>query len=478
MDFNRIDVRSNENNVQVTVHEMASRREMRAKRQNELIHKYGLPIICFTMNIAGPVKRSPLIEWGFNMGALTIKQVFKDSIEFYEFVREKTGCEAFFVINSEAEEIKSLMIMIEETQPLGRFFDIDVIGTDGVKLSRGGLRKCIVCGNAAIVCARSRAHSVDELSYVTKKAFGKALCEKLGQLAYEALYEEVHATPKPGLVDENNSGANSDMDIFLFEKSMETLKPYFVRMAEHSIKNFISDEEKGMISNGAAFCEGSFIKETMGRLQKIGLEAEQAMLETTCGVNTHRGAIYSLGLIVSACAIANTLGAEGFAYNSRGESSLVRLVAKLAKAQVYDRNERSNGASVRKIYGVGGAREEAFSGFPLARLAKSIKKEYYTKCIDASASETMEKVNPWIYALLAIMHRLDDNNALRRGGKDGADFVKQRAGELLLKCEKLKVSDLIAFDNELIERNISCGGAADMLAAAMLLEKIENFELI
>ena len=142
---------------------------------------------------------------------------------------------------------------------------------------------------------------------------------------------------------------------------------------------------------------------------------------------------------------------------------IAKLAGKLAEAFDYERNSGSNGAIVRRKYGVGGAIEQAKAGFPLAIVAKSLHEEYNIE------SNGQGSVDSWAFALLGIMAELEDNNALKRGGNAGARFVKRRAAFLLSKRTMLTEAELLDFDDELIRRGISCGGAADMLAAAIFL---------
>lgn len=434
--------------AEVSVNDMAVCRERRANRQSELIRSFGLPIVSFTLNIAGPIKNSMLIEFGFKIGFDVILNQLQGAVVMVETIIRKTGCEALIVVNREAEAIKTQMVEIEEHSLIGRWYDIDVIDADGLKLSRSKPRKCIICGENASVCARSRAHSVAMLRSCTKTAFIEAFANSVAELAYSALYDEVHLTPKPGLVDERNSGANSDMDIVTFECSMRVLKPYFIMMVT------------------AASTDNLDRTLLMKSLQSIGMNAEMSMLEATGGVNTHRGAIYSIGLLISAYAIL--ISNNMLCSRDSFKMLLVNIAAELASKQLMEKSCLntclSNGEMVRKAYGVEGPREQAKSGFPIACGALRCYEEYCQ----------MGYENPWSAALISVMAVLDDNNSLKRGGAEGAAFVKRRAGELLKLGTKLTDEDLIIFDNELIELNISCGGAADTLAAAMLIQSLEK----
>ena len=251
-------------------------------------------------------------------------------------------------------------------------------------------------------------------------------------------------------MDERNSGANTDMSIGTFERSMEVLEPFFTLMA----------------AEGAAENNRQHL---MHKLQELGKEAECAMLKATDGVNTHRGAIFSLGLIVAAYANA-VVNADAMSEDDDCLScaAITARAAELAACQQVETKENSNGSIVRKTYGVGGAREQARAGFPTAKRVLSCYDEYRQRGFFA----------PWLAGLLTAMAELDDNNALKRGGSSGAELVKKRAVELLSLGSGLTIDRLEAFDDELIALNISCGGSADLLACAMLLDKLGKKQLL
>ena len=125
---------------QVVLTDMLQCRERRAQIQDTFIEQYHCPVISFCMNIPGPVKTNEQIRTAFD-----------------------SGDELLLAIDCPAEKIKNLTTEIEETHPIGRLFDIDVIDTDGQKLSRPSYRKCIICGCQAQECARTRKHTVEEM---------------------------------------------------------------------------------------------------------------------------------------------------------------------------------------------------------------------------------------------------------------------------------------------------------------------------
>ena len=151
---------------EVTITDMMYCRDRRVQIQNEFIEKYRKPVISFCMNIPGPVKTTPLIRKGFESGKKAFLETLqKESVEVLEsrIFDDVTGPEMLLCVSASAEKIKDLTTQIEETHPYGRLFDMDVINTDGQKLSRPSYRKCLICDCQAQECARSRKHTIAEM---------------------------------------------------------------------------------------------------------------------------------------------------------------------------------------------------------------------------------------------------------------------------------------------------------------------------
>lgn len=450
------------------VADMASRRENRVLDQLALLDKNpDCCVVSFTMNVAGPVKSAPLLDWAFFTGAARIVDALAAegmTARLQKFEHPITGAESLFTVPADAERVKRVLVSIEEASPLGRLYDMDVIGRDGRKVGRSTPRKCLICDEAAAVCARSRRHTVDELQRRTVNIIKEAVTEEAARLAFGALVTEVNVTPKPGLVDRMSRGANPDMDLPMFERSAEALRPYFKEIALAVLEEDVNCCPFAMLPPGA-------IPGLAAKLRDIGVRAEKAMLSSTGGVNTHRGAIWSLGILTAAyaCAAAGNMPA------CRNEEEALFSAAKTLAELLGDGTEASSkGSLARKEYGVTGPVEQAEEGFPAVRLALSAKRKF-------EQLGTYFSADPWPFALLAVMAELTDNNALRRGGEEGAAFVKERADELLERDRfgyHALIREIEAFDRELTERNISCGGAADMLACAIFAENAKDTELM
>ncbi len=160
----------------VSLTEMLDAREARCRIQRRLLNAHQKTLICLTLNIAGPVKILPGVPEAFQAGCGRIEAALAANgtpALCSETVREKTGYEAFYCVDVPPETVKEWMVSIEDADRLGRLFDIDVLRADGSKVSREELgyapRRCLLCGEPAQVCSRSRRHSVAELTKETER---------------------------------------------------------------------------------------------------------------------------------------------------------------------------------------------------------------------------------------------------------------------------------------------------------------------
>jgi len=266
-----------------------------------------------------------------------------------------------------------------------------------------------------------------------------SLADRLADLAVDALIDEADLSPKPALVDRRGNGAHTDLHLGLMHASALALWPAFKEMAEAA-------QDIGEV--------GLPLREAIGR---IGREGEQAMLVTTNGVNTHRGAIWALGLLVTAAALQ--------------PSSVALCAARLALLDDrYAPKPLSHGAQVAQRYGARGAREEAQLGFP------SVMQRGLPQLKNSRANGVGEQ-NARLDALLAIMTELADTCVLYRAGEQGLHAMQSGAQAVLDAGGSASLTGrrrLHELDQQLIALNASPGGAADLLAATLLLDRIER----
>jgi len=164
----------------ITLEDMLAAREARVQTQNLLRNHYQQPLISFTLNIPGEIKTSPRLQKLFAEGLTSIeKELTGHNIAILKKIEHHaaTGDECLYVCAGKAKAIKELMTRIEEEHPLGRLMDIDVLNSDGQKLSRPRPRQCFICGRPAADCARSRRHDAVELTGAIKSLLNHYFAE-------------------------------------------------------------------------------------------------------------------------------------------------------------------------------------------------------------------------------------------------------------------------------------------------------------
>ena len=427
--------------MEVSLHDILNAREVRAQQQKQLLAKYRLPLVCFTMNIAGPIKTTPLIRRGFHAGLEQLgRQLPFEQICFQQVQELPTGCEAVFAVDLPARELKQLCTHIEEDHPLGRLFDMDVIDTDGTKLERETQRGCIVCGAPGRLCAASRAHSVQQLQAVTTQLLERYFFPlDIAATAVQSLIDEVHTTPKPGLVDRRNNGSHKDMDIPLFEASAQALRPYF--------------EECVRIGQNTAQLPP---EETFPLLRAAGTETEKTMLQVTGGVNTHKGAIYALGLLCGSIGRLCCTDTDAILAECRA------MVSVSVKADLAAATGKTAGERLYLQYGIRGIRGEAADGFPSVR---NVGLPVFRQALADGLSQN----DAGAIALLHLIAHAEDTNLYHRGGRDGAQWAAAAAKALLPCPSNAQIAQL---DDAFIARNLSPGGCADLLAVTCFLHSL------
>ncbi|MDO4267371.1 MAG: triphosphoribosyl-dephospho-CoA synthase CitG [Eubacteriales bacterium] len=269
-----------------------------------------------------------------------------------------------------------------------------------------------------------------------------------------ALMAEVSATPKPGLVDKKDSGAHRDMDFHTFEASTEAIVPH--------LESMFAMGHSWSSSDGAGL---------FAAIRPVGIEAEKSMFDATDGVNTHKGMIFSMGIISAAAGLYHAL--HGC---FRGEPVL-KLAGKLCSRELekdFDvirrRGPRTHGEILFMRYNMKGIRGEAQKGFPSVR---EISLPAYEKNKDAGLDDNAAAVN----TLLALMSKVNDTNVLIRTNHNLLSFEKTEAARVLAlggAATKEGLEALHKLNKEFIRLNISPGGCADLLAVTILLWNLER----
>ena len=255
----------------------------------------------------------------------------------------------------------------------------------------------------------------------------------VASLAEDALWQELELTPKPGLVDKNNNGSHRDMNHALFVRSIQAISPWFARF-EAAGREFAPRTDR----------------EQLALLRPIGIACEQAMLRATHGVNTHKGGIFALGLL---CFAAGRLAEKRMQMNALSLSTQVSEICQgMVQRELASRQSRATaGEKQFHQFGLTGARGEAESGF--ATVMRHVLPHWNPRSMHEMLLRLMA-VNP-------------DSNLVSRGGMAGMRYVQNHAQQLLARG--WQHDDLIDMDNQLIARNLSPGGSADLLSVAWVL---------
>jgi len=268
-----------------------------------------------------------------------------------------------------------------------------------------------------------------------------SMTERMADLAVKVLVDEVELTPKPGLVDRRSSGAHLDLNLGLMLRSAHALRDGFARMF-------------------AAACGASLdlaLREAVGR---IGREAEADMMRATGGVNTHRRAIWAIGLLRSAAAMRP---------DETEPEQVAQRAADLARLpDGFRRSGTSHGERMLAQYGATGARGEAWQAFPHV-LGIGLP------ALQASRAAGHSENTARLDALIAIIARLDDTCVLKRGGRMALRDAHTLASAIMLSGGTGSLSGrylLRRLEQNMLSYNASPGGAADLLAATLFLDAI------
>lgn len=294
------------------------------------------------------------------------------------------------------------------------FVEIPRLEQNGKPLSATSLRRALDKGNLK-----------EAMEYIPESSIPYLVAD----LAERALRLELDTTPKPGLVDRKDNGAHKDMDYALMSKSISALRPYLTRLAVESAKDI-----------------------DPAKIKEIGIEAEKAMLKATGGVNTHKGALFCIGLSVAAA--SNLASATG----SVEAYSFKELVSRAASEIPSARG--THGAEAKRSFKAVGALENARAAYP----------ELFTDWLPYYRSLEGDPFRCH-KTLLHIMTTLDDTNILHRRGAEGLAHAEAEAARLL---EDFSESGLSSLNKDFIRDNISPGGSADMLSLTIFIESIIN----
>lgn len=305
-------------------------------------------------------------------------------------------------------------------------------------------------GNAVSASRVRKAMEQGDMSTIRQLVPPTTLPYIIAHLATQALQAELDTTPKPGLVDKDNNGAHRDMDYVLMQRSIDTLHPYFVKLALLGCADALP---------------------THTSIRDVGIEAEKAMLSATNGVNTHKGALFSMGLAVVAAAHEERKIAANeeqiLKERNGGEDVLVSLQTTIkALAASFPDTNGTHGSKAKLLSkgttAIKGALDNAREGYEML-FAEWLP--FYIERRKEHDAYTLHKT------LLRIMCDLDDTNVIYRTDLATAEEVKQEARALLDSFSKAALKEM---DRHYTTRNISPGGAADMLSLTIFIGSIQT----
>lgn len=440
-------------------------REWRSRLQDKLkVTNYDKIVISAKLNIPGPIKNNDILQKIFMDGWQTFVAGLECNSQYEMLFAERvTGPEAFITVDGNLAAVKKTAILFEETYVLGRLFDIDMManGQADYQLSREDLgfgpRLCLICGKPAKVCAKEQNHTLDEgyevINQMYQGATSKELIfekesqETVVNNALKGLLYEVSLNPKPGLVDPVSMGSHTDMNMFMFIDSSLSLKSYLDKAFKLG-RNF----------------EGSDLKLLFNALRAEGVLAEQTMFNATNNVNTHKGAIFSLGIWVTAIAYSTK---DGSATMTEVRRVIQRMVEGLIEKDLAsNRVAMTAGEQQFQTYQLTGIRGEAVNGFPgVAEIAVPF--------LQATFGTMTQRL---LDTLMKIAATLEDSTLIKRAKTPDVLAEIKEWTSIYFKLGGSHTEEgmkyLYDLDRVFIERNLSIGGSADTLILTIFIGQL------
>jgi holo-ACP synthase CitX len=435
-----------------TLNEILAAKEQRVLRRSSLQAEYPGVCVSLSLNIPGPKKDSPPIRSLFRHAASCIESSCTVVASITSL--DHTGPHAVFAVKGEATAIKAVACRLETESDYGRLWDIDVYDATGSAVAspeRGSGRTCFVCGELAALCMRKQSHSVPEIMAAAGALFSSfhaamsrsisVQAARYAALGLEAVLYEAAAGPAPGLVDPFHTGSHNDMDFFTFQRSSAALAFGFARCVEAGIRH-----------DGEA-------ENLLPVLRSIGLEAEKDMLLATNGINTQKGLLFSMGLALGA---AGLLIRDEIPVEPDGLCPVLqRMTAGLVARELGGSTARTAGERVFRNFGIAGVRGEMEAGLPSVR-------EAGLPVLEQALARGEDCNRALIRALIALIAVVDDTTILARSPElESLRMVQAKAREIqesgCLDSDAWQEA-VWRMDAELVQRNLSPGGSADLLA--------------
>ena len=448
--------------AKITASDILASRDRRNAMRVAMSGEHPGVCVVLSLNIPGEDKLSPRVRALYTYAVARILDAFQ--VRAMRGVEEITGPYAVFSVAEEAVAAKGAAIGIEESASHCRLMDLDVYDAGGTPVSGHGRdsgRACFLCSRPAAVCMRERNHTAGEIAEAVNAMFTdfhaamsrtiSSRAEACAALGLEALLHEAAASPSPGLVDPLHTGAHADMDFFTFQKSSAALAHGLGRCAEAGLRH--ESHPAGLLPV----------------LRRIGLETEKAMFRSTDGVNTQKGALFSMGLLLGASGL---LLRQGTPLEPENISAMLRRMTEgLVERELHNVPPKTAGEKAFTDHGIAGIRGEMERGLP-SLLTCGLP------TLEAALAQGQSCNHALIRTLIALMSVVDDTTIIYRAKSIAAlRDVRKKARELL-ESGRLDHADwrdaVWELDKELVRKNISPGGSADLLAATWYLHRIKT----
>ncbi len=393
--------------------QLLQERESRASLQKQICQTYSLPLVVVKANMHGEDKRSLIQTIVACEGYFELKKL---NISHHHYTYTVEGLIFYLSIDLPIEQIKRICVDIEENHPLGRLMDIDVFNSHG-QIFRRNLnldpRQCFICNEVAHICVREQTHPILDIENFILETFKKHLQADDMQVRWQRMIQTalIGELIKPlgyGCVTLSDQGSHSDMDALLFIESAHTV-------SMEISKAFIFSKD-------------------FKQLREVGKIAEQKMFEMTNGINTHKGAIFLMLLVMAGLQHPDPV---------KHISGLCEDI--LSDFQVDD---GSHGMHLHKQYGITGIRGLAKEGF----------EDLFTQ------GYPYFQLHPIDDTFLRLIRENPDTTLMYRGGQSLYNECREKAKRTENSVERIK------FDRWMKIQGLSPGGSADMLSAILLID--------
>lgn len=291
---------------------------------------------------------------------------------------------------------------------------------------------------------------------LSQKDFLSYTAAEIADLARSAAILEVSVSPKPGLVCPDTPGAHSDMDYHTFISSALSLHTYFETCVQigQTLEHMSADQR--------------FVV-----LRRAGVAAEKEMYAATGGINTHKGLIFSLGIVCCAAGTQQVRLRKASSFDPRQQSALLlksicdeaaQMVKGMVQRELVDAvtviHDRplTAGEHIYQQYGITGIRGEAEAGFPHVVQA-------FEHLVKALAQQNWN--DACCHVLLFLILHTQDTNVVHRRGLAGLQALQKGAEELFAKVHSDAGQQYRDYCAVSTRSNLSPGGCADLLALTL-----------